>query len=268
MQNAYEIQCDFSNKNGQTTKFFNDDDIINSNFSHTVDFINELGFVNRNKLDILQNPLNKNEFVWLDQDYTKVFNYLKKLKYPQQYATFNDIDKVEEWFSIEYDNGYLKDWTIVLSSNSKKSSNILTLNNIEISLPSRRKLSNSDDEFIYLKTITAPNDRLLDIDFSGLKDFDKENILYSHNDSSREKRVKYGLIDKPLLVIYIIDKDSGKNEKSNKGEDRIPLNTCNHLVGYDIFIPYGKSTNDRMDVNKVTVKLDFDTRGDIYEDED
>ena len=122
-----------------------------------------------------------------------------------------------------------------------------------------------------LKTITAPQDRLLDVNCSNFTDFERENLFGSNSgETTREKRIKYGLIDTPLLVIYIIDKDSGIEDEveiKNESNERLPLNTSEHLVGYDIYIPYGKTLVDKMESNKVTVKLEFDTKGDIDEDE-
>lgn len=264
MQSAMVVECSFLNKSGQTILFHNDDEIINQNFGYTYSFINNLGDVDRRKIKSLENPFtNDDTMIWFDVDHNLVLDYLGKLKYPSQKAAITDMSALVEWFKKEYSNNSLKDWNIVLSN--IKNGTELKFNKFSINLPTRTKLKDYDDNIINIKTLTDSNDKLVDIDCSKLDDFDREGLINNKGITYVEKRLNYGRHDTPLLIIYIIDKDSGKgNSRANK-EDRVALNINQHLVGYYIFIPYGSKENYIRGGSKVTVKLDFDWEGDVNE---
>lgn len=263
MQSAYEIECSYSNKSGQITKYFNNKENIRDNYEKTYKFINQLG-----KPDVCKNnnksyPLLNNEsFMWCDQDYIKVLDFLSSLKFPEQKASINDLESLKNWYKIEYENENLSNWNIIVSGIRKGTK--LSFQDFDLYLPTRRKLKNLDSEHIYLKAITSTDEKISDINCDNLSKYDLE-LLKSNKYTQNEKRVKYGDNTKPLLILYIIDKDSGKDLISN--DDRIPLDLENHLVGYYIYIPYGCNKNKLGSANKVTVKLQFDTKGDI-DDED
>lgn len=266
MQSAFEIQCSYTNKIGQTIKFYNDESIIKNNYDETIKFINDLGIVDFEKIKKLCNPFtNKYSYIWFDINYNQVFDYLEKLKFPQQIASISNIDHVREWFKNEYELENISNWNIIVSG--VKSGTILKFDNFDIHLPNRRKLNDNETNFIKLKAITSPNDMLLDLDCSKLNNFEIEEFIKNKGMTYREKRVKYGDLTKPLLILYIIDKDSGNINHPKKLDDRLPLNIENHLVGYYIYIPYGKNYKNINNTNCITVKLEFDLRGDIDEDE-
>ena len=69
-----------------------------------------------------------------------------------------------------------------------------------------------------------------------------------------------------MLVVYIVDKDGGKNEKTGQTDfyadgknfkrfSLFELNLPTHLVGYYIYIPYGKCNDD---VTYLQIKLKND----------
>ena len=261
MQKAINCVCDYSNKNSQTIRFYDDKKILESNLMVTKEFINELGEVDKNKIIQLNNKYaNENSLIWFDQDYRKVLDYLSKLKFPQQTACFNDIEGLKKWFEKEYEEGYISNFNVVIPSllrmNGTKQ---LFINKyVKINLPSRSNIVKNHDDGFSLKALAAPNDLIMDINTTTFNKKRAENIYLSDDKSlSRmaEKRIEAGLIDVPLLVIYIIDNDL----KCRKLDD--------YLVGYYIYIPYGSRSENTRSTNKVTVKLEFDVGGDIYEDE-
>jgi len=270
MQKSYEIVQDFANKKGQTTLFYSDEGIIESNYKEVINFINELGIPNKGFIKSLQNPYaSEDSLIWFNQPYQNVFELLRKLKYPNQKATFGDFDETLKWFKEQKDNGYLNDFNIIVSSNSKGSETKLDLNNISINLPSRRKLKNNgvNGNDINLKILTTPTDRLMDLDMSKFDDEFKNLVLGSSKMTSIEKRVKFESLNTPLLILYIVDKDSGKNKPDTN--DRVALNLKQHLAGYFIYIPYGNNGEAKSGIstNKLTVELDFDEKGDLEDEE-
>lgn len=269
MQNSYEIAKDFSNKKGQTTRFYSDPTIINSNFEKVIHYIDLLGPIDKKRISNLKNDLSNEEttFMWFDKPFEDVVELLCSLEYPFQSALIQNKEDTIKWFSDQLLNGYLKNFTVIVSSNISGEP-ILNLKHVNIHLPSRRKLRDPDSkgDTINLKILTRPNDLLLDIDMSNLTEEEKNEIINLRKLTSSEKRIMYGLANTPLLVLYVIDKNSGKG--MDDSGDRLPLQLNQHLAGYYIYIPYGNNGNDKKhnDYGKLVVRLDF-LRSDI-EDED
>ena len=111
---------------------------------------------------------------------------------------------------------------------------------------------------------------MIDIDCSNFKDNKKELEKFKNGKGITivNKRVKYGDNKRPLLVIYILDKDGGKSDVIDSESNRIPLNLNNHLVGYYLYIPYGAKEKGSDNIDKITVKLEFDVKGDLEDAED
>jgi hypothetical protein len=272
MQGAYTIECDFANKTGQTVKFFNDDSIIQNNYQKAFDFVESLGPVDKAKIKSLSNGLtNDSTLIWFGQDYEKVLNFLGSLEFPKQLASIDDAPNIIKWFKVEYEKGILKNFDVVLSTLlTEKNTHHVDFSNFTLFLPTRRKLNDDEQkDFINLKAITAPFDRLLDIDASKMSEFEKEELRTGKDMTYKEKRIKFGKIDTPLLVLYIVDKDSGQDDHidlTGEKPERLPLGIHQHLVGYYVYIPYGDPSKATPGANKVTVKLNFDKKGDIDDD--
>ena len=266
-QKAIEVHADFSNKQGQTTSFWSDENIIRSNYDHMLHFINDLGPVDKQRIASMQNGNPDTTFIWFGVSYSKIMDLMKVLNYPRQSALIGDPEQMKEWFAKQQERHYLKDFNVVLAS--VEEGRALDLENLSIKLPTRRKIvkENDDGTIIDLKILTSPNDRVLDVNVAELTD--DEKYLFKNPDknvTSIQKRNKFRLINTPLLVIYIIDKDSGKDKQDT--ETRAKLNLSCDLVGYYIYIPYGNDGKVR-DVESngmMSVELEFDNKEDIEED--
>ena len=267
MQKAIEYKCTFYNKSAQTTWFFKDNAIINENYSLTLNFLNDLGNIDKEKILSLNNPfVFDNSLMWFNVDYSKVLDYISKLQIPQpQAATFSDYEKLKEWFDVEYVKNNIKNFTVIAGGVKDKINNDVRLDNgLVIHLQNRTRIEKTGpsakdyNKFIDLNTISQSSDRLMDIDCSKLTKYDIENLTTGKL-KYLDKRVKYAANDTPLLIVYIVDKDSGKGKMYDTQEKyiRLPLNTLNlknHIVGYYIYIPYGKYDDGS---NYVTVELNY-----------
>jgi hypothetical protein len=277
MQSAYTLELDFANKRGQTTSFFKDPKIIQANYSKTIEFINKLGPLDITHIRALNNPISTkgkmdDTFIWFDQNGDTILDFIGSLQFPTQSATFGDISQVKEWCQKATKDGTIKGWDVVLSSVVKsKAESTIAFNSFVLGLPTRKKLNREDPEKIFLKTISAPSDFVIDIDTRPLTRFQIETIDESDERDFASKRVSLGMGETPLLILYIIDKDSGKGDplptNMKDKSARLPLALSQHLVGYYIYIPYGKISKDGAPIskNKITAKLKFDTGGDIDE---
>lgn len=256
MQKALVIDGDYSDYKGQTTAVYKDELIIKNNFDVTFEFINSLGNFDNNKF---KNNFNKDSKVWLDIPYQSIFNYLSKLSYPSENSVFADINSICDWYKEKYENKELDNWNIVLPglSNSDNSQNFNLFN---LNLVNRTIIDDDDTNIMRFGSITDPDAKKMDVDDSLVKDFNTKDNYKTH-------RNKAGYITKPVLAIYIIDKNSKvKNfSKNSTGKKRIGLNCENHVVGYDLYIPYG-NLDKRKKGGKITVQLQFDMSGDVDEE--
>lgn len=272
MQKSIEFKCTFYNKTAQTTWFYKDDETITANYNLAISFLNSLGPLDLNARSKLKNDIannNKGSHIWFNVDFNTVLEFLEKIKIPEnQAAVFKDFYAFKKWYSDEFDKGNLKNWTVVAGGVVNKIQNDVELDNgtvIHLETRSRVEsegpLAKDYTKYVDLNTITQTPDRLMDIDCSNLSKFEIEEIN-SNKLKFIEKRNKYASGTNPLLVVYIIDKDGGKGDEvkyiASKNRKRLPLETlhlANHIVGYYIYIPYGKS-DDNPDY--ITVKLNYD----------
>lgn len=257
MQSA-EI-ADFSNHNGQTTQIFSSNDILNKNFDKTIKFINDLGNPDNNFLKSLNNPLlNDNSKIWIGVNYQKVLDYLSSLEFPRQSSIIQDYEAMEQWFKEQYDKKTIEDWHILLSG-VKGSPNTakVTFDMFDLYLGQRSRIKSTIDGIYNLKTITGPADHFVDIDCNNLSPTELDVVRKTH-DNYQKFRATHGLSKTPLLIIYIIDKDS--KPQKEKAATRFPLNTSQHVVVYDIYIP----SDSKYDYGtKVAVHLDKVMEDDI-----
>lgn len=248
MQNA--IIADFSNHRGQTTHIYSDDETIIDNYKKTIGFVNSLGSPDNDKLSSNNNPLlNEYSRIWINVDYKKVLDYLKSMAFPKQSSIIQDYDSMECWFKEQFDKKVVENWHIVLSGvqDGYKIAKV-SFDKFNLYLGQRSKIKSKDSSIINLKTITRQSDHFIDINCVGLNKDDYDNVTKYYKDYQLV-RSKVGLEKTPLLIIYIIDKDS----VPTKGKTRFPLNTVEHIVGYDIYIP---SDNKEEYGTKVSVKLE------------
>jgi hypothetical protein len=124
----------------------------------------------------LQNKyVNEDSAMWFDVDYNIVLDFLSKLKIPSQIAKIENMDDFKKWYETEFDNDRMKNWTIVASGAKNKIHTTLDdFKHFKINLPTRTKViwdnRPEDKDIIDLKTITQPEDMLMDIDESMPKD--------------------------------------------------------------------------------------------------
>lgn len=286
MQSSYIIQQSFYDKSGQITKFYKDNSIINENYNKTIEFLNSLGKVDTDRIKNLKNKeVNKRKsLIRFDVDYKKTIDFIFSLKLPNSKATFDNYDNFIEWYEKDYENDKLDNFTIVIANstpNESKAVQLLSGEKIYLENRSRYEkdgLNKVDyNTIIDLKTITLPGDTYLDVNCSLLNDDEITQMFpIKYRNSSNDKikhsemRLKYASKKAPLLILYLIDKDGGKDKKgldkngiSYTRKSLKDLNLSNHLVGYYVYIPFGDDTKPN---NYVSIKLKYDEEEFAYED--
>ena len=233
------------------------EDIMNNNIDLTKAFLN----------DIPCAPIksrSNSSFVWKNVDYKMVYHFLTKFKFCHNNRVFNNIELLLEWLNKK-DTTELSKWNVVLvgveSGNSWKLSNKVSINKVN-----RSKKSNIKD-YINIGILRTYRDNFEDIAFNELKN--KEKVIQAkiknpderHSESFFEFKKSIGFDINPMLVIYIIDKNS--KPLNVKNQKRLALNTSQDLVGLYLAIPGDKKYKDY--VSKLTIKLD--NKGEEYYDE-
>lgn len=267
MQNVKELEMSFANKKGQTTKFFADEQKNKANYDYAVDFVNGLGNETTFEKDdqilpLLDNKELRNHHVWLSVPHDMVFNFLSKLKFPRQVASFESFDNAQKWFDREFNQQNLKDFSVVIPSLQRPAdeNNIIHCKNTTINPITRSRIIPTDtdiqDQVFRIPVITGPFDLICDVDSDTLNE-ERLHAATNGKMTIGEKRTSLGMSEIPLLVLYFIDKHSRDDKRFSDNSKKESLNLENNLFGYYIYIPTGKDVS-KIISDKVTVKLDFD----------
>ncbi|QWB96604.1 Z1 domain-containing protein [Mycoplasmatota bacterium] len=250
MQNSIIVEGGFNDYKGQTTAMYRDDTIIESNFKKTYNFIKNLG---KNNQDF-KNSFNHNSYVWIDVHYNKIFDFLLSLEYPAINSVHLDMKEISNWYKKSYSHDELDQWNVVVPG-LNEAVNKVDFGNIKLNLINRTIFEDSDENIMKFGSITDPKAKKMDVDESKI-------INFNSKDSYKIHRLKAGYDKTPVLVIYVIDKNSSVKHsfKNSSRKSRIDLNVKQHIIGYDIYIPYGDEAKQKIE-SKITVRLDFDING-------
>ena len=227
MQSALTIDVDYTGTQYQTTNFINDIEVINNNLSVTEKLIT---YMNHNH----RVELKSNSSIWRNVDYKEVFNYLEVLQVPENKLSV-DLRELKEWYQEKYDENLISNWNVVFAG--VKDGNEYQFGTHKVYTVNRSKFKDSEDGLIRIGALRAPNDLIIDINKNDIPD---ESLDYYDNFKIKNihiLRSVAGLNRNPLLIIYLIDKDSEPQVSNNK--NRVKLDAKNHLVGTFIYIPTG-----------------------------
>ena len=260
MQSAVEAEMDFSGSFNQTQLFDDDKDILEKNLSLTRAFLDGLGEPEEKK------PVNAhsaNATVWRGVDIDTVEEFLKKIKFCNRLALFNDIAPLLSWIRQMHDEGKLENWNVVLAG--KKNSTpgdevrFSRFTGTKVSR-TRKNTTNEIPGVINIGALRAPMDLIADVDLDGQPD--EVKALFRSPDERDVKKLRHnaGLGTTPQLLMYIVDKDSMPKAGS---VSRKPLAAPCDVVGFCVNIPGGVVGANY--VAKVRVKLEneFNDEGDL-----
>lgn len=243
MKGAMLVDCDYSGIGGQTIAIYRDDETINFNYDTTINFLNSLGDINEN----FNNSFNDYSNVWLEVDYNMIFDYLMNMKMPKSNSITNNFDEIKKWYETRLNSGELNNWNVVLYGLKNSKHAPIIVNDNKINVIERRPFEDSSSKVYKFGVISDPKAMKMDIDEEG-KDLDSKlkNKLY---------RNKAGYDKTPILVVYIINKESSERnvQKDCLGNKRVELNANQNLVAFEFYIP---SSNGKFENGgKLTVEI-------------
>ncbi|KAB8125580.1 endonuclease [Gracilibacillus oryzae] len=235
MQNAIQIDMDFSGASIQTIHFENNPKELRDNIEVTEDFLNnKCGKPIKSKIS--------NSLVFKDIDFETIKEqFLLKIHFNERSRVFNDIKTFCDWFEQVKDKEIFKNWNVIVSSagqirdegriTSEKEWKVgsYTLGMVNRSAKASSKKYGKD--MINIGVLRGPRDLYADIDKTNAGN------EFSNAKQSEVTRIRkeYGVEDVPQLIIYRIYRKSEARNKSKEVDapnKRIDLDFSNDMIGY------------------------------------
>ena len=241
-QNAAECAFDFSGDSYETTKFENNDDLA-ANIKVVEHFIEKLGHASVSKM-------NTSAFVWRSVDTRLIVSeFFEKYKIFECSSLSKDIPVFLNWLQqMNGEEKYLK-WNVAVVGD-KAAPSKWTIDGVHVGKIERSKKSKSI--YIDIGSLRSGLDALCDIDPDKL--LPEQLAHYQETLRTRKSiislRGELGLEDVPLLLLYCIDKERGKDTKAGT---KTKLNSKHDIIGFSIVVAGESSGNGH--AKAVTVKL-------------
>lgn len=241
-QSAIECDFDFSGDSYETTKFENTSE-LEENIIVTENFLKSLGNASRSEI-------NDSSFIWREIDGQHVvMEFFKKYRIFDCSSLSKDIPVFLGWLKqMNEEHKYLK-WNIAMVGD-KGSSALWNVGDATVGKIERSKKSKPN--YIDIGSLRSGPDALCDIQPSVLAP--EQDILLRNTLQTRKNiisaRGRMGAQDTPLLLLYRIDKERGKETKART---KTKLDSVSDIIGFSIIIagePTGASH-----VKSVTVQL-------------
>jgi hypothetical protein len=245
MQQAEEVEMDFTGASIQTIHFDNDYDILKYNIDLTEYF-----------LSICGKPLRSyagNAIFFKGISFDKIKNeFLLKMKFNTREKVFNQIESFCEWYEKVREELNFTDWNVVVAGSGKVKERLpkndkewyiepYTIGKVERS--AKYNSMNYSKDMVNIGVLRGPGDVFADIEDENFHKNIKQQKNMASNKVIRAYREKYGLGKVPQLIIYRIYKNSKarKSDADEKQHRRTDLNFVEDIIGIYINIP-GDST--------------------------
>lgn len=232
-QNMVPCDVDFSGDSYEVTQFANSNDGLQHNIDVTEEFLKGLG--NAKKSDAIQSA-----YIWqsVDSDYV-MSGFLDKYTIFDCSPLHVDIPIFKEWIKQMNTEGRFMKWNVAVAGD-KKASEKWIISGAEVGKIERSKKSKQQD-YIDIGSLRSGRDILSDI---CVRDLSKDNKKLFDNAKKSGKnlvRLRYdlGLGDVPLLLLYRIDKDKGKESTY-----RAKIGTDQDIIGFSIVVAGEENSAD------------------------
>lgn len=232
-QNMIACDVDFSGDSYEVTQFDNNDDKLNENIRITEEFLQSLG--EAKKSDAIDSA-----YVWFGTDSEKVIS-----EFIEKYTIFDcsplhvDIPIFVDWLrQMNREGKYLK-WNIAVAGD-KKSPDRWEIAGADVGKIERSK-KKKQENYIDIGSLRSGRDILSDICVSELTS-DKRIVFETGKKNGKNLiRLRYelGLEDRPLLLLYRIDKNKGKDSKY-----RSRIETNQDIIGFSIVVSGQETGSD------------------------
>ena len=243
-QRSVECDFDFSGDSYEVTQFNDNETELQSNIDCTEALLSSVGVAEKSQVS-------KAAYIWRNIPFDTIRAVFFDRYVISEHSTLNkDIPIFLEWIKKVNEDGKFTHWNIAVSGDTKAASR-WTPSGADVGKIERTKKS-SKPECIDIGSLRSGVDALCDVEYDALAPY-QQTIC---NDAIREKkqliskRAELGLKNNPLLLLYRIDKDGGKD---SPGGRRLKINSKRDIIGFSIIIP-GESDGSTH-AKSVTVKI-------------
>ena len=248
-QSAVECDFDFSGDSYETTQF-EDDSYLERNITVTEKMLSQIG-------NAVKSETSDSAYIWYGVD----FSLLKQLFFgPDGYHIYEcsslnaHIPVFMEWMNTMNQEGRYLKWNVAIVGD-KKAADMWKVGNAAVGKIERSKKTKPD--YVDIGSLRSGPDALCDIRIDRLSG--EQKFLYQETVRTRKSiimnRGGLGMEDIPLLLLYRIDKNLGK--ETAKGL-RTKLNTKNDIIGFSIIIAGEPSGGNH--ARSITVRLPGSTQ--------
>lgn len=212
MQAAIPADMNYQSLDSQTTYFVNDEEVLRQNLELASTFFERLG--HSTNFNREQNPSVRHSLLWENVSFDNIRPFLENYHYHANQRVFQHRDQLIQWIAETTQLGHLSNWNVwLVGIGDENAQQWETANHETIRMVSRTKVESlSNDDTICIKTLRGPSDKRLYREYAGAERIDAN----------------------PLLLVYIIDRDSRPQRNSR---DRVALDSPEHIVGFNIMIP-------------------------------
>lgn len=269
MQNAEEIDLDFSGTSSQTIVFDDDAEIQQQNIEVTEQFLNRLGAPNETR--------NSRGLYWENVPFQQILdNFFSKFTFSKQ-SEFSNMDAFFEWYQKKEGEAGFTNWNVVLSGSGKLDDakhKQWVIDGRGVGLITRSRRGSATGKKINIGVLRTPSDLCIDTtkdvydsipqEFKGTQAGKVERARIEEQlEEIDQKQPKKSVVNEmrkaagigltPQLLLYRIDKDSKfeKKQSTKEANRRYDLNASEDLIGVSLFVPgyrSGKSLATKLSI--------------------
>lgn len=233
MQNAEDVDFDFTGDSFETTKFDDDDEALRSNIDTVNCLVEWLGVP-------VASESSDHSFVWRGISFSELkYRLFDRFKMASAANQYRDFQMMIKWLGENVSRGVFVNWNVSVAGNAD-AVHAWIVNGKNPGMIERTRMRGK--AYIDIRSLRSGVDALSDVSVSSLSE--EQKLIYRSVRRSRRginaARSALGLSDTPLLLLYCIDKDGGVEKQT-----RTKLGVNYDVMGISIIIPGEMSGNSR-----------------------
>lgn len=232
-QNMIACDVDFSGDSYEVTQFENSDSELKKNIDVTEEFLSGLGMATKSEsID--------SAYIWPGVDSGRVISeFMNKYKIFDCSPLHVDIPIFIDWMKQMNSEGKYLKWDVAVAGDTKAQDRWI-ISGADVGKIERSKKKKQED-YVDIGSLRSGRDILSDVYVSKLSP--EKKLLYDARKRSGKNlvglRYELGLGDVPLLLLYRIDKNKGKDSKY-----RAKIETEDDIIGFSIVVSGQETSTD------------------------
>lgn len=245
LQNITECEFDFSGDSYETTDFMDNAEVLRDNIQNTEAFLHKIGTSEKSEIG-------DSACVWRNIPVATVLQeFLNESKYNifDCSSLSSHIPVFIKWLKEMNADGHYLNWNVAIAGDKKSKARwIVGDANVGKIMRTKRKLH--ADKYIDIGSLRSGRDVLCDVqkDILTAEQQQKLELALKNGKNLISIRGEIGLSDVPLLLLYRIDKDQGKDSGT-----RLKIDSTEDIIGFSIIVP-GESIG-KSHVKSVRVRI-------------